>query len=382
MALVPNQDAITLKLSALSSGSLDGRTPMALLLKVVHFRVYPAIDHFQLPAQRNATTLQVGPKAIATTPTGTGSQNHSGTGGGHNMRDRRARKVSGNSSYARLLTALGVVLSLLPTSSGSGSCAPTCFGYSCDVLISSGQTCEYSESTMGCDCSGCSCDGDSSGSGSCAPTCNGYTCDEWVLWGTGDTCESLESIVGCDCSGCSCYVFSSLTYYLTAHLGNCYDPVGEDCSCSHIGFSGHMITGTIPTELSACTDLFELDLHGNSLTGTIPAELSACTGLSGLRLSSNSLTGTLPPELSTMISLGTLEINSNQLTGTLPPEFSTMISLGSLKLNSNQLIGTLPPEFSEFSNYLSILRLEHNRLTGSIPAEFSELTMLWELCVP
>ena len=81
----------------------------------------------------------------------------------------------------------------------------------------------------------------------------------------------------------------------------CYDPAGVSCTCGTVADPNPTIslpqlglTGTIPAELSACTDLTTVNFYENSLTGTIPAELSAMTSMTYLTLHSNSLTGSAP----------------------------------------------------------------------------------------
>ena len=104
----------------------------------------------------------------------------------------------------------------------------------------------------------------------------------------------------------------------------CYDPAGVSCTCGTVADPNPTIslpqlglTGTIPAELSACTDLTTVNFYENSLTGTIPAELSAMTSMTYATFNSNSLTGTIPAELSAL-SLSTLTLHDNSLTGSAP----------------------------------------------------------------
>ena len=63
-------------------------------------------------------------------------------------------------------------------------------------------SCEISEASFGCDCSGCECSAPPAGDW-CPTSCLGYTCDEALPVFGGDlNCESLESL-GFDCYGCS-----------------------------------------------------------------------------------------------------------------------------------------------------------------------------------
>ena len=51
------------------------------------------------------------------------------------------------------------------------------------------------------------------------------------------------------------------------------------------------MSGTIPVELGALTNLQRLYLWGNGLSGTIPAELGNLTSLQELYLNQNGLSG-------------------------------------------------------------------------------------------
>ena len=89
---------------------------------------------------------------------------------------------------------------------GTEACDASCFGYTCDLWVSSGfASCGEMESSYGCSCAGCVCE-DVIVTGSCDPTCIslGMNCDDWVSLSTAFTCGELESSDGCNCAGCSC----------------------------------------------------------------------------------------------------------------------------------------------------------------------------------
>ena len=152
--------------------------------------------------------------------------------------------------------------------------------------------------------------------------------------------------------------------------------------------AGNNLTGPIPPELGALTNLEYLILSDNHLTGPIPPELGALTQLRDLNLSNGAsfiflgvpgqLTGPIPPELGALTNLEYLELGFNKLTGPIPPELGNLANLQVLPLYHNELSGTIPPELGALTQ-LRKLWLSDNQLTGPIPPELGALTNLQEL---
>ena len=113
-----------------------------------------------------------------------------------------------------------------------------------------------------------------------------------------------------------------------------------------------------------------LDLPNNQLSGPIPPELGALSNLLVLTLSSNQLTGEIPMELGNLISLEVLSLSSNQLTGEIPTELGDLLNLLVLTLSSNQLTGEIPAELGDLLN-LQVLFLSSNHWFGEIRTEFT-----------
>ena len=135
------------------------------------------------------------------------------------------------------------------------------------------------------------------------------------------------------------------------------------------------LTGPIPPQLAALTNLQRLDLSDNQLTGPIPPELGTLANLESLRLAGNQLTGPIPPQLGTITSLQDLWLRDNQLTGPIPPQLGVLANLQQLSLSNNQLTGPIPPELGALAN-LRALQLHNNQLTGPIPRQFGSLANL------
>lgn len=113
--------------------------------------------------------------------------------------------------------------------------------------------------------------------------------------------------------------------------------------------------------------VYKLALPGLSLGGTIPPELSNCTNLQSLDLSANALSGPIPPELSALLNLAVLNLSANALSGAIPRELASCAYLNIIDLHGNQLSGPIPDELGLLVR-LSTLDVSYNRLSGPIPA--------------
>jgi len=111
---------------------------------------------------------------------------------------------------------------------------------------------------------------------------------------------------------------------------------------TQVNLSANQLNGSIPTSLSALTNLQYLELAGNQLGGSIPASLSALTNLQQLNLAGNQLNGMIPASLGALTNLQRLSLNINQLSGSIPASLSALTNLTGLYLNSNQLSGCFP----------------------------------------
>ncbi|KAG6541726.1 hypothetical protein Mapa_016889 [Marchantia paleacea] len=125
------------------------------------------------------------------------------------------------------------------------------------------------------------------------------------------------------------------------------------------------LTGSIPTDLNLCTNLYGLYLGGNNFTGSIPNSFASFFNLTTLDISFNRLTGPIP---SLPNSLETLTLKNNMLTGNLSNLSGNLLpnSLQLLSLSANRLEGEIPGELGILPN-LSKLELNENRFHGSIP---------------
>ncbi|KAL5201608.1 hypothetical protein ABZP36_035962 [Zizania latifolia] len=119
--------------------------------------------------------------------------------------------------------------------------------------------------------------------------------------------------------------------------------------------------------------VYKLSLQGLSLAGTIPLELSNCTNLQSLDLSSNTISGAIPPELSGLLNLAVLNLSENRLTGDIPRELASCAYLNVIDLHGNQLTGPIPDEIGLLVR-LSTFDVSYNRLSGPIPVLLANRT--------
>ena len=147
------------------------------------------------------------------------------------------------------------------------------------------------------------------------------------------------------------------------------------------------LIGEIPRELTALTNLQDLDLRGNELSEEIPPELGDLTNLQVLSLGGNELSAEIPPELDRLASLERLDLGArwdpsarrffggNDLSGEIPRELGDLTNLQVLDLGGNELSGEIPLELAGLSN-LEVLFLWGNELSGGIPPELADLSNL------
>ncbi|MDE2676330.1 MAG: Ig-like domain-containing protein [Gemmatimonadota bacterium] len=135
------------------------------------------------------------------------------------------------------------------------------------------------------------------------------------------------------------------------------------------------LTGPIPPELGALSNLTVLVLGNNELTGEIPPELADLANLTRLSLDQNRLTGPIPPELGRLTLLTVLRLNDTRLDGPIPPELGNLVGLRTLTIQSHSLAGPIPPELGRLRN-LTTLVLTGYGISGVIPPEFWNLSKL------
>lgn len=136
------------------------------------------------------------------------------------------------------------------------------------------------------------------------------------------------------------------------------------------------LTGVIPPEWGAFTNLQLLSLRNNNLTGHIPPSIGNITTLNFLFLSENNLVGSIPSQISSCTNLYVLDLLFNQLSRQIPPSLFNFSSLYTFGVGGNLLDGTLPSNFGRNFPQLGNLYLYDNKFSGQIPPSLTEATEL------
>ncbi|MBL4663965.1 MAG: hypothetical protein JKY22_10545 [Flavobacteriaceae bacterium] len=124
----------------------------------------------------------------------------------------------------------------------------------------------------------------------------------------------------------------------------------------------------------------EIRMLFNNLTGSLPSSLSAFTELKVLELSFNKLNGEIPASLGELKKLEILALNGNKISGAIPQSIANLSSLKQLHLSSNQLIGELPIKLGRLTK-LEIFNVFDNNLTGALPLDLASNRNLREFMV-
>ncbi|KAL8478336.1 hypothetical protein ACS0TY_030298 [Phlomoides rotata] len=124
----------------------------------------------------------------------------------------------------------------------------------------------------------------------------------------------------------------------------------------------NQLSGEIPREIGALSNLEELQLHTNSLSGTLPPSLARCSKLTTLILRNNLFGGDIS-DLSKLGRLQTIDLGNNSLVGKIPDSLCLCRSLSAVRLAHNQLVGEIPPCIA-FLTSLTHLALTNNRLSN------------------
>ncbi|CAB9522417.1 leucine rich repeat [Seminavis robusta] len=111
-------------------------------------------------------------------------------------------------------------------------------------------------------------------------------------------------------------------------------------SLSNNGFYGSIPFGPIKDSGSR---LWRMLLDGNYFSGTLSSEIGSFTRMTDLRLSRNlELTGTIPTEISLCASLNNLQMDNTGISGSIPSELGLLSRLQHLSLHGTYLSGSVP----------------------------------------
>ena len=157
-----------------------------------------------------------------------------------------------------------------------------------------------------------------------------------------------------------------------------------------LGLTDAHITGSIPSELFAATNLNELYLSFNNIDGGIPTEIGIIgSSLQHLELFYNKISGALPSEIGQLTKLSHFSVEANSMTGTVSSEIGNLSQLTALNILGNHFSGTIPTALVNLSNLrelkLSSYQQQNDDLIGTLDAlmpsndtaAFPHLETLW-----
>ncbi|TPX75583.1 hypothetical protein CcCBS67573_g03150 [Chytriomyces confervae] len=195
-----------------------------------------------------------------------------------------------------------------------------------------------------------------------------------------------------------CQVLSTLTGLIPATAASCCDVTGITCANGRVtaidaSSVRRSVSGSLPENIGALTELTSLRLPYQTITGFIPESIGLLAKLSTIDLGANLLKGPLPSSIANLTTLENLSLGGNTFNSKLPeklpsslttldirdggmlgtiPDYSNLVLSVSISLDVNQLEGRLPAYLGNLPQ-LIFLRLGENQLSGTIPTEYGNL---------
>ncbi|KAH9704145.1 protein kinase domain-containing protein [Citrus sinensis] len=204
----------------------------------------------------------------------------------------------------------------------------------------------------------------------------GWWYDNWATSGnyTSDHCKWT----GIRCNSAGSVIRVSLLWYENDNMKGELGRFNFSCFPNLKSFkihSNYLLSGSIPSEITALSMLQTLELPSSRLTGIIPSEMGRLRNLVRLDLSDNYIGGYIPPTLGRLSKLKILNLSSNFLVGSIPSTPSHLKRLRSLKLSENKLVGPIPSSLGHLTQ-LTTLNMYNNKLDGPIPQELMNCSKL------
>ncbi|KAH6765818.1 Leucine-rich repeat protein kinase family protein [Perilla frutescens var. hirtella] len=209
------------------------------------------------------------------------------------------------------------------------------------------------------------------------------------------------------------------------------DVLGEMPNLEEVWLHVNQFSGRIP-DLSACTELSDLQLRGNQLTGVIPDSLSKLPKLQNVALQSNVFQGPMPsfrpgiqvnlgtgnhfclpspglcdPQVTVLLEIAAsmyypmelaeawegndacqqwqfvtcekgsvvvINFSMQKFTGIISHSYASLPHLKSVYLNDNELVGVIPKSLTSLKQ-LQILDVSNNNISGKVPSFDSSVTL-------
>lgn len=133
-----------------------------------------------------------------------------------------------------------------------------------------------------------------------------------------------------------------------------------------IRLPGDRLSGQLPgNTIGTLTQLRVLSLRHNSLSGPIPSDISLCIELVNINLEDNLFSGEIPNGFFQLNNLLRLNLASNGFSGHISTEFNNLTKLRTLYLQNNNFNGSI--SLLNGRSLLQEFNVSFNNLTGQIP---------------
>merc|ERR1711935_408172 len=130
--------------------------------------------------------------------------------------------------------------------------------------------------------------------------------------------------------------------------------------------------------LAPCNRVEQMEMiriHGNGLQGTLPSELSILSTIYEFTAADNLITGTFPPNYSALTELDTLVVAFNQFSGEIPGYFFRYPDMVYWDVGFNKFEGTIPQDIPDKMPDLQVMFGENNQFSGSLPDNLGSLDL-------
>ncbi|XP_024041893.1 MDIS1-interacting receptor like kinase 2-like [Citrus sinensis] len=191
----------------------------------------------------------------------------------------------------------------------------------------------------------------------------------WINnWATGNSTSDHYKWTGISCNSAGSVLGVSLLWYENDNIEGELGRFKFSCFPNLRSFkihSNYLLSGSIPSEITALSMLQTLELSSNYLTGHL-------TQLTTLAIASNQINGSIPLGIGSLKVLQVLDLYDNKLDGRVPPKLMNCSKLWELDLGNNLLSGSIPSEINKLQE-LNYLNLSHNSINGKIPSQLREI---------
>merc|ERR1711933_20727 len=130
--------------------------------------------------------------------------------------------------------------------------------------------------------------------------------------------------------------------------------------------------------LDPCNRVEQMEMiriHGNGLQGTLPSELSILSTIYEFTAADNLITGTFPPDYEQLEELDTLVLAFNQFSGEIPGYFFRFKDMVYWDVGFNKFTGTIPQDIPDKMPNLQVMFGENNKFSGTLPDNLGALNL-------